>query len=210
MFAGAGPSGSHWLRRALTAAASLAINAGLAAGLLMPASTQQVGTGAKEMLVRIISEAELRKPVPAEKPLPAREKKPASVVRPRPVPKQASQKPAPMAVAPQQQAEPVETRSAISSDAETRAAGIRAYGSHVWKRIAEVKPKGIHLPGTAYATFSLTREGRIAAIRISKSSGSARLDALALRTIEAAAPFDAPPADLTEADLVFEIPLNFR
>ncbi|MFZ2469803.1 MAG: TonB family protein [Parvibaculum sedimenti] len=210
MFAGAGSSGSPWLRRAVTVAASFAVNAGLAAGLLLPASTQHVGTGAKEMLVHILSETELRKPVPVEKPLPVLEKRPVPIRHPKPAPKQVPQKPAPVVAAPRQQMKPVETNTAISRDVETRAAGIRAYGSLVWKRIAEKKPKGIHLPGTAHATFSLTREGRIAAIRIAKSSGSERLDALALRTIEAAAPFDTPPADLTEADLVFEIPLNFR
>jgi protein TonB len=213
MFANAGSSGSPWLRRVVTVAASLAINAGLAAGLLMPAATRHVGTGAKELLVHIISEAELQKPAPVVKPVHTPEKKPAPVRRPKPVPSPARQKPAPVAAVPPQQTMPVEVSSAssaISADAETRAAGIRAYGSLVWKRIAEKKPKGIRLPGTAFATFSVTRDGRIASIRISRPSGSERLDALALRTIEAAAPFDAPPSDLTEADLVFEIPLNFH
>ncbi|HUD52000.1 energy transducer TonB, partial [Parvibaculum sp.] len=105
---------------------------------------------------------------------------------------------------------PVEAPSAPSISAETRAAGIRAYGSLVWRRIAERKPKGIHLPGTAYVNFALTDEGAIAAIRVARSSGNPELDAMALRTIEAAAPFDPPPPGLTSQDLVFEIPFNFR
>ena len=210
MFAGVGSSGSHWLRRAVTVAASLAINAGLAAGLLMPASAHRVGTGAREILVHIISVSEKPKSAEVEKPKPLPKKKQVPVIHRKALPKRVPATPAPVVEAPQALAKPVETSAAISIDAETRAAGIRAYGTLVWKRIAERKPAGIRLPGTAYATFSLTREGRISAIRISKSSGSARLDALALRTIEAAAPFDAPPAGLSDADLVFEIPLNFR
>ncbi|HUD51870.1 energy transducer TonB, partial [Parvibaculum sp.] len=105
---------------------------------------------------------------------------------------------------------PVEAPSAPSISAETRAAGIRAYGSLVWRRIAERKPKGIHLPGTAYVNFALTGEGAIAAIRIARSSGNPELDAMALRTIESAAPFDPPPSGLAPQDLVFEIPFNFR
>ena len=210
MFASAGSCGSRWLRRAVTVAASLAINAGLAAGLLMPASTHHVGTGAREILVRIVSIPAKPTTPAVEKPKALPEKKQAPVVHRKTFPKRVLPSPAPAATAPQALAKPVETSAAISIDAETRAAGIRAYGTLVWKRIAEKKPRGIHLPGTAYAVFSLTREGRISAIRISKSSGNARLDALALSTIEAAAPFDAPPAGLADADLVFEIPLNFR
>jgi len=210
MFASAGSNGSRWLRRAVTVAASLAINAGLAAGLLMPASTHHVGTGAKEILVRIVSIPAKSKALAVERPKPLPEKKQAPVIHRKTLPKRVLPSQAPVVEAPQALAKPVETSAAISIDAEARAAGVRAYGTLVWKRIAEKKPSGIHLPGTAYAIFSLTREGRISAIRISKSSGNARLDALALNTIEAAAPFDAPPADLTDADLVFEIPLNFR
>jgi len=101
--------------------------------------------------------------------------------------------------------------SRMSSPAvETRAEGRRAYGRLVWKKIAERKPAGLHLAGTADVGFSVTAEGVIGRIGIVRSSGNAELDALALRTIGSAAPFDAPPADLAPGDLVFEIPFNFR
>ena len=97
-----------------------------------------------------------------------------------------------------------------SAAAETRAAGRRAYGRLVWTRIAERKPAGIRLAGTAHVTFSVTADGAIGAIAIDRSSGNAELDALALRTIRGAAPFAPPPAGLATEDLVFEIPFNFR
>jgi len=200
----AGPYVALWARRAVAAAIILACHAGVIAVLLSSSSGSHVGTGetAVSILVRSMKSENASSEVP-QQIAPARPRLVIPTIdAPRNAPafRLASPVPTP----------PAQAASAPSISAETRAAGIRAYGSQVWRRIAERKPKGIHLPGTAYVNFALTGEGAIAAIRIARSSGNPELDAMALRTIESAAPFDPPPSGFAPQDLVFEIPFNFR
>ncbi len=48
-------------------------------------------------------------------------------------------------------------------------------------------------PGSSYVTFSLDGEGRVRTIEISRSSGSARFDRDAVKFVDRASPFPAPP-----------------
>jgi TonB family protein len=205
------------------AAISLAFHAGLIASLLHHSVPDgPVGTGAKErvVMVQIVAASSPRPGEAKPRPVSERPKKAAPRSR-RPVERQT---PAPQIVrtaiahpatpAPQQAAHADMVADgpadAASAAAKTSAAGLRDYGSLVWKRIAERKPKGLRRPGVTLVVFSLTEQGGIASIRIAGSSGSEDLDALALRTVANAAPFDRPPAGATPADLSFRVPFNFR
>ena len=48
-------------------------------------------------------------------------------------------------------------------------------------------------PGSSHVTFSLDSEGRVRTIEISRSSGSARFDRDAVKFVDRASPFPAPP-----------------
>jgi protein TonB len=204
-------------------AVSLAFHAGLAAGIWPALARQPVGTDetVKTITVELVAapapprpakeeppapepqkKAEVKIPVKTL-PKPARKASAAKVERPATEPKTPAEEPALSA--------PSDGVALMSSaSAETRAAGRRAYGQLVWKKIVERKPPGLRLPGTALVEFALDRRGAIVNARIVETSGDAELDALALKTVAGAAPFDPPPAELTAEDLVFEIPFTFR
>ncbi|MBR0551092.1 energy transducer TonB family protein [Stakelama marina] len=71
-----------------------------------------------------------------------------------------------------------------------------AYARSLWQRIAARRPSGVHIPGTAELTFSLSASGALERVSVTGASGNAALDRLALRTVRRAAPFPAPPAAL--------------
>lgn len=223
--AGAKPAASFPLRSVMFLL-SIAAHVGLVAVLLaVPVEKMHVGTDEKARVVSVELVAASAPPKP-EKPVqpvvappkPEKEtieKTPVAKRKKRENPAPSPKETAPVVAAPVEAAPvaavPANGEARMSSAAsETRAAGRRAYGHLVWKRIAERKPVGLRLAGTAYVIFSVTADGGIGAISITRSSGNVGLDALALRTIKSAAPFDPPPADLTAEDLVFEIPFNFR
>ncbi|MDP1632835.1 MAG: TonB family protein [Caulobacter sp.] len=83
-----------------------------------------------------------------------------------------------------------------------------AYARLVWARIAARPPRAVEGAGTAWVTFRLDRSGRLAALRLTGSSGRPAFDRAALATVRAAAPFSAPPAGLAEAALMFEVPIR--
>ena len=63
--------------------------------------------------------------------------------------------------------------------------------------------------GVVSVSFTLDRQGGVANSRIAKSSGSSVLDAEALDMIRRAAPFPTPPAEITDNELSFVIPIQF-
>lgn len=82
-----------------------------------------------------------------------------------------------------------------------------AYAAMLWQRIAARRPEGLRLPGTALLVFTLDGAGRLTAIAVRQSSGSALLDRIAMRTVRQAAPFPAPPGDID--DPTFSIAFHF-
>lgn len=82
-----------------------------------------------------------------------------------------------------------------------------AYAAMLWQRIATRRPDGLHLPGTALILFTLDGAGRLTAIAVRQSSGSALLDRIAMRTVRQAAPFPAPPDGID--DPTFSIAFHF-
>lgn len=84
------------------------------------------------------------------------------------------------------------------------------YAQRLWRHIAARRPSGTHIPGTAIVTFTMTFDGSLQALSLTRSSGNAMLDRLALRTVRAAAPFPVPPPELQGADMEFSLPFGFR
>ncbi len=63
--------------------------------------------------------------------------------------------------------------------------------------------------GVARLAFRLDRNGRVVASRIAQSSGSAALDEETLALIKRAQPFPAPPAETSEEQLSFMVPIRY-
>jgi protein TonB len=59
-----------------------------------------------------------------------------------------------------------------------------------------VGPLGLHLEGTAIILFGVLADGSLQGVSVERSSGSAVLDAEAVKEVEDAAPFPPPPAYL--------------
>lgn len=85
-----------------------------------------------------------------------------------------------------------------------------AYGRDLWKRIAAHKPKGLQLVASTGISFVVATDGALLAASVSRSSGKAELDGLALQAVHAAAPFPPPPSTLNARSLTFEISFNFH
>jgi len=64
--------------------------------------------------------------------------------------------------------------------------------------------------GTAQLEFSLDRQGRVTASRITKSSGSAVLDQETLDLVHRAQPFPPPPPALGTAQVNLTVPIRFN
>lgn len=68
------------------------------------------------------------------------------------------------------------------------------YGGQVKRRIARAKRKSVNVRGSAFVSFRIGDNGALIAVSISRSSGSKRLDQVALAQVRSAAPFPPPPA----------------
>jgi protein TonB len=87
---------------------------------------------------------------------------------------------------------------------------ILTYAAQVRARVAANKPTGGGLRGTAFVSFGLTTSGGLAFASVSRSSGNATLDQLAVSAVRRSAPFPSPPAGATSAQLRFSIPFYFE
>jgi protein TonB len=66
------------------------------------------------------------------------------------------------------------------------------YGERVWAALARHKPKAVQR-GSTTVTFKIGASGALGYVRVDQSSGNARLDQLALQTVQDSAPFPLPP-----------------
>jgi protein TonB len=64
--------------------------------------------------------------------------------------------------------------------------------------------------GTAQVDFSIDRQGRVTASRVTKSSGSDALDRAALEMIARSQPFPPPPVGLAGAEVRLTVPVRFN
>ncbi|SLN46357.1 Gram-negative bacterial tonB protein [Falsiruegeria litorea R37] len=84
-------------------------------------------------------------------------------------------------------------RSASASSAAGHAAASN-YPGLVRRKIHRARRKSVNVRGSARVSFRISDSGALAGVSISRSSGSNRLDQVALAQVRAAAPFPKPPA----------------
>jgi protein TonB len=140
-----------------------------------------------------------KKPEPEKRPEPEREKAPDETVR-KPAAAQTAGRNAPAG------STPAATQTMLRAASRGE---IKRFNASLWKAIQRRLPRQRGLRGTVEVMFSLTREGRVGAARISKSSGNGALDRVALRAMRSAR-FAKPPTGMSEAQLVYRIPIRFR
>jgi len=85
-----------------------------------------------------------------------------------------------------------------------------SYAARVRAKVARNKPSSAGHRGVARVSFGVSRSGGLSYARLSRSSGSSALDRAALRAVQRAAPFGAPPPGASPAQLRFSIPFYFR
>lgn len=99
-------------------------------------------------------------------------------------------------------AAPAAASSAAAAPSEAKSGGASvgggkasaaSYGAQVMKKIAKTKKKRAGEKGTAVVAFSITGSGGLASASIARSSGSAKVDQIALDHVRRAAPFAPPP-----------------
>ncbi|MEO1109299.1 MAG: TonB family protein [Pseudomonadota bacterium] len=67
------------------------------------------------------------------------------------------------------------------------------YAGQVKRRILRARRKSVNIKGSVLITFRIADNGTLQSAQVSRSSGSKRLDQVALAQIRAAAPFPVPP-----------------
>ena len=85
---------------------------------------------------------------------------------------------------------------AVKNPGKARVQGNAAadnYRGQVLRRVQRARRKSTRIRGQAVVVFTIAPGGALSALRIGRSSGHARLDAIALAQIRRAAPFPPPP-----------------
>jgi protein TonB len=106
-------------------------------------------------------------------------------------------------------------RSDTASDAKASApaaaspGAMREYARYVAQALAKTKPKGTGGLGTVQVKFVIAGDGGLAAVEVAKSSGSPKLDNVALGAVRRTK-FLVPPPGMTTAQLTYEVPYHFR
>ena len=80
-----------------------------------------------------------------------------------------------------------------SSSSEAGNAAMSNYRGKVFRRIARAKRGQVNVRGATIVTLTIGPTGQLTGVGVARSSGSARLDEIAVTQIRRAAPFPAPP-----------------
>lgn len=91
--------------------------------------------------------------------------------------------------APKQQAGPSQSAATQSGNAAAE-----NYPGQVMRRIQQTRRERVTARGSVQLSFTIAANGGLAAVNIARSSGSERLDQVAVQQIKRAAPFPPPPA----------------
>ncbi|NKX45139.1 energy transducer TonB family protein [Roseicyclus persicicus] len=83
------------------------------------------------------------------------------------------------------------------------------WGGQIMARIERARPR-VRGEGQVLLALRVARDGQLAALSVSRSSGDPALDAAALDAVRRAGRFPAAPAGLTEASYGFSLPIRFR
>ncbi|WP_170465097.1 TonB family protein [Ruegeria arenilitoris] len=84
-------------------------------------------------------------------------------------------------------------RKTASASAAQGNAEASNYAGHVKRKIARARRKTVNIRGAAMVRFRIGDNGALLSLDIARSSGSKRLDQVALAQVRAAAPFQPPP-----------------
>ncbi|XUM20025.1 energy transducer TonB family protein [Bradyrhizobium oligotrophicum S58] len=80
---------------------------------------------------------------------------------------------------------------------------------HTVSEQENVSPRGVGQSGTAKVKFVIDRQGKLISRELVESTGSELLDTAALSMVERAEPFPAPPAELSDDNFTFTLPIKF-
>ncbi|MBQ4824501.1 energy transducer TonB [Leisingera sp. HS039] len=135
---------------------------------------------------------------PAQQPLPEAKPDPARQPQPKPrkaAPRGNSDQNAAQGTAAGRAAKPAgqATQSPGTAKQQGNAAADN-YRGQVLRRVMRAKRQRVSIRGAALVRFSIAADGSLRTASIAKSSGSAKLDSIALAQVRRAAPFPAPPA----------------
>ena len=103
---------------------------------------------------------------------------------------------------------PVDKPSISRKQGQPRKPEAGVYSAKIWSALARKKPNAGQR-GSTTVTFAIGPGGALRFIRVTDSSGNARLDELALATVRNAAPFPPPP-QLKDGAAAYTIRIDFR
>ncbi|MEP9347599.1 energy transducer TonB [Xanthobacter sp. KR7-225] len=157
------------------------------------------------------SDVVLHKPEPEPVPIPPEKPKPPEKEKPKPEAKPTKRKQAPTtSAAPRSETAPARrtaapSQGASSANSMSRASWAAMVSAHL-NRFKRYPPGAQGITGRPSVRFSLDGSGRVTSASLTRSSGSAVLDAEAVATVRRASPFPRPP-DGNGAS--FSVPVNF-
>jgi TonB family protein len=93
--------------------------------------------------------------------------------------------------------------------ASASAGAVQRYAMQVRATLARNKPDGHGRRGTATITFGISPAGKLSFVRVSSASGDAGLDQAALSAVQRTS-FPPPPDGMTESQLTYVVPFNFK
>lgn len=103
---------------------------------------------------------------------------------------------------------PADTASISLTQGQPKRLDAGGYSSKIWSALARKKPNTGER-GSTTVTFAIGPAGALRFVRVSQSSGNARLDQLALATVRTAAPFPPPPL-LRDGTAAYTIRIDFH
>lgn len=103
-------------------------------------------------------------------------------------------------------APPLPTRQAPAAEEDA----LSAYAGRLRILVMAQRPAGTKGGGEVSIRFRVARDGALVDCVVERGSGTALLDRTALRMVRRAAPFPAPDPAISEAQLVFSLPIRFH
>ncbi|MGE4131913.1 MAG: energy transducer TonB [Bdellovibrionales bacterium] len=126
-----------------------------------------------------------------------------------PAPAEPAREPSPTPGSPSQPSPPSVSTPFGGGRVEASKAEIEAYAREVVLALAHSKPRRSSGQGRVLIQFVLSEAGELLSAEIKKSSGSTRLDRIALKSVQSAQ-FPKPPQGMTEKQRSYLIPYEFR
>lgn len=100
--------------------------------------------------------------------------------------------------------------SSSSGRVSASTGSVRDYGARVRAKIARSLPPSPGRRESVMLRIDLSASGRLASVRVAKSSGNRSLDQASLAAVRRASPFPRPPRGATSRQLVFHLLFNFN